>query len=552
MSKFQKLPTTESGFEAIREDGLLYVDKTKQMLTLLNTGRYLFLSRPRRFGKSMLVNTLEALYQGKKHLFEGLYVYDKWEWKEYPVIRLDFSGMHYSNDQQTFEDSINTRLEWSAKKYDIELSKKNYKDALSELLQLLYGKIGQKVVVLVDEYDKPITDFINNPIKAEENRRVLKEFYTSLKAEHNFLEKVFITGVSKLAKVSVFSGMNNVDDLSLMPELNDVVGLTQEDVENSFADYLGALQQKFNFSSHEDLMKAVKHWYNGYSWDGINKVYNPYSIVHLCNRLEFKNYWYKSGTPTLLIDLIIQRARMEDNALKKEPTAYENVKVTEEIFDAAELENLSVEGLLFQTGYLTITDIGYEDLTSYYRLNYPNHEVRWSFAAHIIQEYAKMPRHQIQTGALMMHRALRMFDKAMFLKLLRSYFAVIPYQLRESANEAYYHSLFQMVFTLIGIEMLSERSTIDGRIDGVIEFDDKLYIVEFKFARKGTMEKLMKRAMLQIKEKGYADGYAAKNKTVYLLGVGFLEKKEKGMAHTKLEIDCVIEEWREMDSVNVV
>ncbi|MEZ4887117.1 MAG: AAA family ATPase [Chitinophagales bacterium] len=542
MSKFQKLPTTESGFEAIREQGLLYVDKTKQMLRLLDEGSYLFLSRPRRFGKSMLVNTLEALYQGKKHLFEGLYVYDKWEWKEYPVIRLDFSGMHYSDNQENFERSIYTRLEWIAKKYKLQLNKKNYKDALSELLYLLHEKIGEKVIVLIDEYDKPITDFINNPTKAGENRRVLKEFYTDLKAEHRLLEKVFITGVSKLAKVSVFSGMNNVDDVSLISDLNDVVGLTQEDVESNFADYLTALEKKFDFASHEDLMKAVKHWYNGYSWDGVGKIYNPYSIVHLCNRLQFNNFWFKSGTPTLLIDLIIQKARISDEALKKEPTEYENVQVTENVFDAAELQNLSVEGLLFQTGYLTITGIQYKNLTPYYTLNYPNHEVRWSFAANILEKYAKMPRHQIQTGALQMWDALQMFDKAMFLKLLRSYFAVIPYQLRESANEAYYHSLFQMVFTLIGIEMLSERSTIDGRIDGVIEFDDKLYIVEFKFARKGTMEKLVKRAMQQIKEKGYADGYAAKNKTVYLLGVGFLEKKEKGMAHTKLEIDCVIEE----------
>lgn len=525
----------------------MYVDKTKQMLKLLSFGEYLFLSRPRRFGKSMLVNTLEALYQGKKHLFEGLYAYDKWEWKEYPVIRLDFSGMIYSSTKTAFEENISFRLKNIARIYKIRITNTHYKGVLQEILSKLHQKIGQKVVVLVDEYDKPVTDFIDDPIKAEENRKVLKEFYTSLKAEHNFLEKVFITGVSKLAKVSVFSGMNNVDDLSLMPELNNVVGLTQEDVESYFADYLGALKEKFNFSSHEAMMDAIKHWYNGYSWDGINKIYNPYSIVHLCNRLEFKNYWYKSGTPTLLVDLIIQRARMEDKALKKEPTVYEGVKVTEEIFDAAELDHLSVEGLLFQTGYLTITETSYEDLTLYYTLDYPNHEVRWSFAAHIIQKYAEMPRHQIQTGALMMHRALRKFDKAMFLKLLRSYFAVIPYQLRESANEAYFHSLFQMVFTLIGIEMLSERSTIDGRIDGVIEFDDKLYIVEFKFSRKGTVENLVKRALKQIKDKGYVDSYTSKNKKIYFLGVGFLEKKEKEMAHSKLQIDCRIEERKDKE-----
>ncbi|MGB0932418.1 MAG: AAA family ATPase, partial [Chitinophagales bacterium] len=410
------------------------------------------------------------------------------------------------------------------------------------LLSKLCEKMGEKVVVLVDEYDKPVTDFIDNPSKAEENRKILKEFYTDLKADHKYLQKVFITGVSKLAKVSVFSGMNNVDDLSLMPDLNDVVGLTHEEVESNFADYLGALQERFNFPSHEALMESVREWYNGYTWNGVNRIYNPYSIVHLCNRLEFKNYWYKSGTPTLLVDLIVQRARLKETALKTEPTEYENVKVTEEVFDAAELHNLSVEGLLFQTGYLTITNIEYEGLTAYYTLNYPNHEVRWSFSAHIIQKYAKIPRHQIQMGALLMQSALRKFNKAEFLKLLRAYFAVIPYQLRESANEAYFHSLFQMVFTLIGIEVLSERSTIDGRIDGVIDFDDKIYIIEFKFARKGTIETLVKRALKQIKDKDYANAYTIKNKQVYLMGVGFLEQKQKGTKKTKLVIDCKLEE----------
>ncbi|MGB1243589.1 MAG: AAA family ATPase, partial [Chitinophagales bacterium] len=422
------------------------------------------------------------------------------------------------------------------------ISRKGYKSYLRKLLELLTKKIGQKVVVLVDEYDKPVTDFIDNTIKAEENRKILKEFYTALKSEYTHLHKVFITGVSKLAKVSVFSGMNNVDDLSLMPDLNDVVGLTQEDVESNFADYLEALKERFDFPSHEALMQAVKRWYNGYSWDGINKIYNPYSIVHLCNRLEFNNYWYRSGTPTLLVDLIVRKARLRDKNLKTEPTEYENIKVAATVFEAAQLDNLSVEGLLFQTGYLTITKVEYEDLTPYYTLNYPNHEVRWSFSANILQKYAKIPRHEIQTGALMMHRALRKFNKVQFLKLLRAYFAVIPHQLRESANEAYFHSLFQMVFTLIGIEMLSERSTIDGRIDGVMEFDDKIYIIEFKFARKGTVGTLVKRALKQIKDKEYANAYTTKNKTIYLMGVGFLEKKEKGNKHSKLHIDCKIEE----------
>ncbi len=544
MTNLQILPTTQAGFERIRIDGMLYVDKTQQILTLLGKGEYLFLSRPRRFGKSMLVNTLEALYQGKKQLFEGLHIHDKWEWKEYPVIRLDFSVMVYSSSKKQFEEDILSILKGIARSYKVKVATAtHYKGYLRNLMQILYEKIGEKVVVLIDEYDKPVTDFINNISKAEENRDLLKEFYTTLKGTHKHLEKVFITGVSKLAKVSVFSGMNNVDDLSLMPDLNDVVGLTQEEVESNFEDYLNLLQEKFQFPSRDELLATIKHWYNGYSWDGITKIYNPYSIVHLCNRLEFENFWYKSGTPTLLIDLIIQKAQNEDENLKKDPTEYENVVLTQEVFNASELHDLSIEGLLFQTGYLTISKVSYEGITRFFTLNYPNHEVRWSFAANILEKYAQMPRYQIQSGALRMKSALRHFNQKEFLQLLRSYFAVIPYQLREKANEAYYHSLFQMIFTLIGIDMLSERATIDGRIDGILEFGDKLYIIEFKFARKGTMENLVKRALKQIDDKKYALAYANQHKTIYLMGVGFLDKKQKGKAQSKLEIDCKLKEW---------
>jgi len=533
MEKLQKLPLTQSSFPSIIEEGLLYVDKTYQILTLLDQGKYLFLSRPRRFGKSLLVSTLKSLFEGKKGLFKGLYIEDKWDWKEYPVIRMDFSALDYLDSADILKDDLVSFLEEIAQDYKVKIKGKTYKTLLRNLIKQLSRKFDRGVVFLIDEYDKPITDFINDPIRVEENRRLLKDFYTTLKSQNDYLHKVLITGVSKFAKISVFSGMNNAEDLTLMPELNDVIGLTKADIVTYFDAYLEKVETKFGFDRKEALA-TIKHWYDGYSWDGVNTIYNPFSIVHFFNRLEFQNSWYQSGTPTLLIDLIMQKAYQGESP--KEPTEYEGIEVTQTTFESAEVTNLNVEGLLFQTGYLTIVNKDESLLTPIYTLNYPNHEVRWSFMAHILETYAQMPKREVELGALMLKRALQQGNQALFLKLLRSYFALIPYQLRHSANEAYYHSLFQMVFTLIGIRMVSERSTDEGRIDGVIEFADKIYILEFKHKRTGTVETLAKTALKQIETNNYAQAFEASNKVIHLVGVGFLEKNKNEEGKTLLEI----------------
>ena len=447
-NKLQRLPVTQSSFEKIILNQLLYVDKTRQILTLLKQGDFLFLSRPRRFGKSMLVSTLKALFEGKKHLFKGLYIEDKWEWQAYPVIRIDFSAVSYLESVERFKESLAFILNDIAFDYNLTLHTGDYKTLLWSLIKQLHRKFQQPVIVLIDEYDKPITDFIDNPIRVEEHRQILKDFYTTLKSQNEYLHKVFITGVSKFAKISVFSGMNNAEDLTLNPELNDVVGLTKENILQYFDAHLLALEQKLNLTRQEALSN-IKKWYNGYSWDGTNFIYNPFSIVNFFKRLEFNNFWYQSGTPTLLIKLIMEKAYA--GTAPKSPTEYEQIQVTQTTFDSADVTNMNIEGLLFQTGYLTIVHKDTSNLTPLYILDYPNHEVRWSFMAHILENYAQMPRRDIEPGALRLKNALKNGNKELFIKLLRSYFATIPYQLRHKANEAYYHSLFQMVFTLIGI-----------------------------------------------------------------------------------------------------
>ena len=434
-----------------------------------------------------------------------------------------------------FSKMSDVELEDIAFQYNIELKTDDYLLQLTDLIRKLKRKTKRNVVVLIDEYDKPITDFINNPLKVEENRKLLKEFYTNLKSQNDYLHKVFITGVSKFAKISVFSGMNNAEDLTLLPELNDVVGLTKTDIVTYFEAYLKRLEAKFNFNTTQALA-AIKYWYNGYSWDGINYIYNPFSIVHFFKRLEFKNFWYQSGTPTMLINLIMDKAHQGKGPTK--PTEYERIQVTEETFESTAITDINVEGLLFQTGYLTIIHKDESQLIPNYTLDYPNYEVRWSFIAHILRVYAQMPRREIQPGALRLKKALQQGNKALFLKLLRSYFALIPYQLRYNADEAYYHSLFQMVFTLIGIRMVSERSTKDGRVDGVIEFEDTVYIFEFKHMRKGTLKTLVKNALKQIETKNYAQAYEASHQVIHLIGVGFLEKNKDKEGKILLEIDA--------------
>jgi len=535
MYSLQKLPVTRSGFESIIEEDLLYVDKTEQIFQMLGVGQYLFLSKPRRFGKSLMVTTLQALYQGKKELFKGLYIYDKWDWQEHAVIRIDFGGVALTGGPNVLKEDLTFLFEEIADDYGVSIRGAFYSTKLRNLIKNLYKKTGQKVVILIDEYDKPITNFIDNPDKADTYREVLKEFYTMLKSQHDYLEKVFITGVSKFAKVSVFSGMNNAKDIGLLPEFNDLVGLTQADIEHYFGGYLSVLAEKENLDIPA-LLEKIRFWYNGYSWDGQQRVYNPFSIVNLFDTFNFENFWYQSGTPTMLVNLITKRA--QEGTFSKQPMDYRNVKVTKATFQSAEIRDISIESLLFQTGYLTVTKMERDDGIDYYTLDYPNHEVRWSFIAHILQRYAKIPQREIEPGALRLKKALRQGEEETFIILLRKYFALIPYQLRYNADEAYYHSLFQMLFTLVGIEMLSERSTDKGRIDGVIEFEDKICLLEFKHKRSGTLATLTNNALKQIETKKYTEAYVEKGRPIYLIGVGFLEKHKDAKGKILLEIDA--------------
>lgn len=537
----KKLPISNYTFEIIIQENYLYVDKTKELYDIINFSKYVFLSRPRRFGKSMLISTLKSFYEGKKELFKGLWIENKVEWETYPVIHIDFSRIISSGNKEKFQRSFTRILTYIADEYGVTVNADPDYEYFDDLIQQLYLKTKKPVVILIDEYDKPITDHLTNSEKAEERREWLREYYAILKGNEARIQQLVITGISKFAKTSIFSVLNNVKDITVQPTFNSVVGFTQEDIVHYFGNYLEVLQKKADLNPQE-LLDKIARWYNGYSWNGLQKVYNPYSIVNLFADNIFRNFWFQSGTPSMLINYIIKKT--EDENIEKDPVFYENIRASDYLLDSTDIQHIVLNSLLFQTGYLTIKktiiEKSIEDTFVEYVLGYPNLEVRQSMTAYILEAYAQIPRINVHPDAQQMKRHLFAGELESFIVLLRRFLALIPYQLREKADEAYYHSLFQLILTLIGVKMDAEKSTDKGRIDGVLEFPQLIYIIEFKYARRGTMNYLHKAAFKQMKNKKYAEAFQGSNKNIQFLAVGFLEKEVDKKGQKILEIDYVV------------
>lgn len=382
----KKLPVAESIYSRIIEEGYVYVDKTKEIYELINYSRYVFLSRPRRFGKSLLVSTLEAMFQGRKELFKGLWIEDKIEWKEYPVLRIDFGDMNYDSVAD-FKSEMADLLDTYAAQYDVKLRSAHYVGKIRQLLLGIYQKTGKETVVLIDEYDAPVARHVTDMDVAMEYQRSLRDFYSVLKARSEQIKFVFLTGISKFAKMSIFSVVNLMKDVSLKPQFNNILGFTKEELQQYFGVYISRFAEKIG-ETEEALLDEITHWYDGYSWDGKNRVYNPYSIVNVLQDQKFNNYWFETGTPAILMKLI------------KEEYAVEKAKVpTMEEFENQEAvalnsnydleESIPLEKLLYETGYLTIKHILRTGIGSLYTLSYPNQEVRHSFNTFILGAFSR-------------------------------------------------------------------------------------------------------------------------------------------------------------------
>ncbi|PID26967.1 MAG: AAA family ATPase [Candidatus Cloacimonadota bacterium] len=497
----------------LRKNNYVYVDKTEIIHRLITTGSYYFLSRPRRFGKSLLVNTIEEIFRGNKDLFKDTWIYDKWNFEErFPVIKISFSNLAYHS--LPLEDVISKELDLIAEVNSITFDKSEiYSEKFRELIQ----KLGEKnpVAILIDEYDKPIIDYITDIETAEINREVLKKFYSVVKDLDKHIKLLFITGVSKFSRVSFFSELNNLTDITIKKQYADITGYSEKEIEDNYGEYLREIEDEFNLD-RKGLMELIKLWYNGYSWDGKTFVYNPYSVISFLNDREFKNFWFKSGTATFLVKQI----REKDLNIKDYDTF---INVPETALDSYEINNIDITVLLFQAGYLTIKEkiINPHNFSLSYNLGYPNLEIRQSLYLLLGAEFSDIQSGLYSQKAQSLLNSLDSNNMEIFIDTLRSIFASIPNNLVSGKYESYYHTVIYLALMFIGTNIKVEQKTNNGIIDAVVETKDFVYIMEFKMSSASS-------AIKQIKEKKYYEPYLSDKREVFCMGIAF-DKKDRNV-----------------------
>lgn len=479
-----RLPTGIQDFTKLREENMVYVDKTMYLKPFIEGGVF-FLSRPRRFGKSLLLSTLKAVFAGRKDLFAGLWLEEKHDFVPRPVIRMDFSNINFSS--KALDQGIVDWLQINALEYDYKLKSTNARDAFRELI-LEFSK-QSKVVILIDEYDKPITDYLLEPVKRAEHQAVLKSVYGVLKALDAHIQLVFLTGVSKIGKLSLFSDLNNLQDISLNQKYAQVCGYSRSEIELHFTAWIEQIAGVLDVSL-SILWEAIRFWYNGYSWDGIHKVYCPFSFLLFLENQEFRSFWHETGTPTFLVE---QVKNAQFNAI-----GFESIALDEMTISTTNIENLELGSLMFQTGYLTMISKTRNTFGTRYLLSYPNEEVRQAFSKSLLLEYSQNKNH-IGSFSLELQDALAALNWQVFFEVANRVLAGIPYEIFPK-RESYVHSLMHLMLTSTGFQTQSQVQTSLGRMDTLTTTFENSIIFEFKIS--GTAQE----ALEQIDQGRYASG----------------------------------------------
>ena len=510
----RRLPIGIQTFRKIREENCYYVDKTAYIRDLLDTGTHYFLSRPRRFGKSLFLDTLKELFEGNERLFEGLAIHAYRDWSvRHPVLRLSFGSGNFK-EPGALHASLMAQLDAVQRQTGVVSEYATAPERFAHLLELLHDQAGRPVAVLIDEYDKPILDALDVPEVARANRDFLRGVYAVIKDQDAQIRFAFLTGVSKFSKVSLFSGLNNLKDITLDPRYSAICGFTETELDSVFAPELQGLDRD-----------TIRDWYNGYSWRGEEKVYNPFDILLLLDRREFGAWWFETGTPSFLVDLLLKR-RVASLAL-------ETMVGTDDLLSKFDVEDIATEALLFQTGYLTIAGEKNLNGKTLYRLSYPNREVKQSLNEHLLRALGPDPSRQ---GAhdIRFYELLTANDFAGLEALFRAFFSSIPYEWHtrnDIANyEGYYASVFYSWFAALGLDTTVEDSSSHGRLDMAVRFAGNVYLFEFKvieFAAPGT-------AMAQLKSRRYADKYRNRGEPIHLVAVEF-SKDARNLAAFEVE-----------------
>ncbi len=500
--------------ELINED-YHYVDKTPLIEKMATTGKHYFLSRPRRFGKSLLISTLKSAFAGEEALFKGLYLEKNWDWsKKYPIIHIDFAG-GVVDGVDALRENFQVILDDIAEDYGIQLKNASPNNRLNELIRTLHRQTAMPVVVLVDEYDKPILDNILKPETATAIREELRNIYSTLKHNDAHLKFTLLTGVSKFSKISLFSGLNNLEDISLNPDYATLCGYTGAEIKKTFADY-----------AKDTDFEQLRQWYNGYNFLG-ERVYNPFDVLLYFKSGEFENYWFETGSPSFLLKLVRERQyNLPD---------MENICLFKSHLGSFDIDDITLDTVLFQTGYLTIERMENVNGNKAFYLTYPNREVKASLNQHLLRDLTRLSPSGISSKHIQIQSALMQTDFASLKQAFNTIFASIPhdwYRKNQMANyEGYYASIVYSCFCALGLTVIAEDSTSQGRIDLTVKMQNKVFIIEFKALDKNDENGT---ALAQIKQKNYQQKYLSAGNEVFLLGMEF-DREQRNLSFFEWE-----------------
>jgi len=504
----KKLPIGIQSISEILEEDQVYVDKTGFALNLIKNGKHYFMSRPRRFGKSLFIDTLQEIFGGNKELFKECEIYNSdYDWQKSPVVSLDFSKIANSTPDE-LKTALKIRLEIIAKEHDLSIITADIQVALDTLIVQLSKKYKNRVAVLIDEYDKPIIDHLDDLTIAQKNKDVLKGFFGTLKGLDTQLRFTFVTGISKFSRVSLFSGLNNLKDITVDPRYAGMMGYTEEELKANFQGYIKDIAEKRskqgNLVSEEGLIEEIRTWYNGYRFSKNDVcVYNPFSTLNFMDRQETGGYWYSTGTPSFLVE-----------ELKKHPESMVSLDgataTEEELMDISSLEEIDLTALMYQTGYFTIKS--YNPISKRYHLGLPNEEVRSAFVNSLVQNFASITNLRSSRESV---KALEEHQPGLLFKQIEIGLSSFAYQVFVDAKERTYQAMLLSMLYGMGFDPLSERTTNTGRIDVVLEVPKTTYILELKLNSNAD------KALKQIYEKQYFKPYTHKGKQIVIIGANF-------------------------------
>ena len=496
-------------FSEIRNNDFLYIDKTKYIYEITHPGKYVFLSRPRRFGKSLLTSTFDAYFSGRKDLFKGLAIEKlEKEWTEYPVLHFTLAMAKMGTVEDLF-NQINNQLARMERMFGVERDGDDITTRFYNLVTNLYGKTSKQVVVLIDEYDAPLLTVLHDPERLELMRTALQSFYSPLKDLDPYLRFVFITGITKFSQLSIFSQLNNLNNISMLPQYAAMCGITIKELEDNFQEGIGMLAEKYNYS-HQQVIDKLLYHYDGYHFSEDSEgVLNPFSLLSAMNNRKFNNYWFSTGTPTFLVNML--------KHFHTDITELDGSEAWAADFDAPTEDMQSVLPLFYQSGYITIKH--YDPLTQIYTLGYPNEEVKVGLMRILIPYYAHAKAADAAKVTSRMYLALLKDDMDGCLKAMREFFTTIPYQentLKDApTTEGHFTAMLYVMFSLLNVYVFSQVRNAKGRLDILIKTDTTIYVMELKLD--GDLDK----ALRQIDEKDNAIPYKSDGRKVVKVAINF-------------------------------